>query len=118
MNSDLAHILVVDDDTRLRNLLKKFLNDNGFRVTTADNAESAKDVQRSIQFDQQIPTKAPRGLRKTYSANYIQKFSYQPTTQHKTSRRPKFDQQCLNTQDHVVYCSRPYGENQLVGSLP
>ena len=31
MHSDPAHILVVDDDTRLRNLLKKFLNDNDIK---------------------------------------------------------------------------------------
>lgn len=51
MNSDLAHILVVDDDTRLRNLLKEFLADNGYRVTTAKTAECAKDFQKSIEFD-------------------------------------------------------------------
>ncbi len=62
MNSDLAHILVVDDDTRLRNLLKKFLIDNGYRVTTAENAESAKDVQRSIQFDLMVLDRMMPGL--------------------------------------------------------
>ncbi|HAT35935.1 MAG TPA: DNA-binding response regulator [Rhodospirillaceae bacterium] len=51
MESEPAHILVVDDDTRLRDLLKQFLSDNGYRVTTAESAEAAKDYQRSMAFD-------------------------------------------------------------------
>ncbi|MEQ9200583.1 MAG: DNA-binding response regulator, partial [Rhodospirillales bacterium] len=35
MTEDAPHILVVDDDTRLRNLLTKYLTDNGFMVTSA-----------------------------------------------------------------------------------
>ena len=62
MHLDPAHILVVDDDTRLRNLLKKFLNDNGYRVTTAHDAESAKDVQRSIQFALMVLDRMMPGL--------------------------------------------------------
>lgn len=46
-----AHILVVDDDRRLRELLQKFLTDNGFRVTTAESAAVARDKLASIQFD-------------------------------------------------------------------
>lgn len=51
MQTEPAHILVVDDDTRLRDLLKKFLSDNGYRVTTAESAEAAKEYQRSMAFD-------------------------------------------------------------------
>ncbi len=42
-------ILVVDDDSRLRSLLQRFLADNGFRVTTADSAEQARDRLRFLQ---------------------------------------------------------------------
>lgn len=46
-----AHLLVVDDDARLRELLRKFLSDRGFRVTTAANAAEAEAKFGSIEFD-------------------------------------------------------------------
>jgi two-component system phosphate regulon response regulator OmpR len=45
------HILVVDDDTRLRNLLKKFLSDKGYMVTTAADAAEARRQMAALQFD-------------------------------------------------------------------
>ena len=39
---DDAHILVVDDDRRLRELLRKYLSDNGYLVTTAADAAEAE----------------------------------------------------------------------------
>ena len=41
MNNFEAHILVVDDDDGIRDLVKKYLNENNFLVTTAKNAEDA-----------------------------------------------------------------------------
>jgi len=50
--SDLApHILVVDDDTRLRELLQKYLIENGFRVTTACDANDARARLAGLSFD-------------------------------------------------------------------
>jgi two-component system phosphate regulon response regulator OmpR len=46
-----SHILVVDDDTRLRELLKSFLSRNGFRVTTAGSAKEARERLQSLDFD-------------------------------------------------------------------
>ena len=46
-----AHILVVDDDDRLRDLLKNYLSDNNFRVTTADNVRTARSKMENIEFD-------------------------------------------------------------------
>ncbi len=46
-----AHVLVVDDDDRLRRLLQRYLGENGFRVTTADNAADARAKMRSVQPD-------------------------------------------------------------------
>ena len=43
--ADKPHILVVDDDTRLRELLKSFLSRNGFRVTAASSASEARQRQ-------------------------------------------------------------------------
>ena len=46
-----AHILVVDDDDGIRNLVKKYLNENNYLVTTANNAEDAKEKVNLIKFD-------------------------------------------------------------------
>ena len=51
MTADSMHILVVDDDTRLRELLKKYLSENGFRVTTAIDAAAARAKLRGLAFD-------------------------------------------------------------------
>ena len=45
------HILVVDDDTRLRDLLQRYLSEQGFRVTTAVDAADARAKLTSIAFD-------------------------------------------------------------------
>ena len=42
MHEETPHILVVDDDTRLRGLLRKYLMDQGFRVTVAASARDAR----------------------------------------------------------------------------
>jgi two-component system phosphate regulon response regulator OmpR len=44
-------VLVVDDDTRLRELLKSFLSRNGFRVSTAANAAAARQQLEALDFD-------------------------------------------------------------------
>ncbi len=49
--SDAAHILVVDDDARLRTLLSRFLGENGFRVTTAESAAEARHHLRFLNPD-------------------------------------------------------------------
>ena len=46
-----AHILVVDDDDGIRNLVKKFLNNNNYLVTTASNALEAENKLGVVQFD-------------------------------------------------------------------
>ena len=51
MDNFIAHILVVDDDEGIRSLVKKYLNENQFLVTTADSAEDAKEKIKTIKFD-------------------------------------------------------------------
>tara|TARA_Y100000758_G_scaffold185111_1_gene131786 strand:+ start:263 stop:940 length:678 start_codon:yes stop_codon:yes gene_type:complete len=46
-----AHILVVDDDDRIRDLVKQYLNENNYLVTTAFSAEDAKKKVETIKFD-------------------------------------------------------------------
>lgn len=50
-SEDTAHILVVDDDRRIRELLKRFLTDNGYRVTIAENAAEARAQLVGLTFD-------------------------------------------------------------------
>jgi len=45
------HVLVVDDDRRLRDLLGRYLTDQGFRVTTAIDAAEARSKLSSVTFD-------------------------------------------------------------------
>ena len=51
MEKDKSHILIVDDDDRIRELIKQYLNDNKFIVSTADNAKKAKELIDQFSFD-------------------------------------------------------------------
>jgi two-component system phosphate regulon response regulator OmpR len=51
MNRFNAHILVVDDDDGIRNLVKEYLNENNFLITTSNSAEDAKKKVSIIKFD-------------------------------------------------------------------
>ena len=51
MDKSKAHILLVDDDEGIRFLVKKYLNENKFIVTTADSAENASEKVKIIKFD-------------------------------------------------------------------
>ena len=57
MKNNKIHILVVDDDDRIRNLLKEYLNENEYIVSTSEDAKNAKvkikfsDEIRSAQLD-------------------------------------------------------------------
>ena len=51
MDNFISHILVVDDDDGIRSLVKKFLNENNFLVTTSDSAEDATEKTKIIKFD-------------------------------------------------------------------
>ena len=48
---DAPHLLVVDDDTRIRNLLKQFLSENAYRVTVAGTAAEARRKLEGLDFD-------------------------------------------------------------------
>ncbi|VAV88942.1 DNA-binding response regulator PetR [hydrothermal vent metagenome] len=46
-----THLLVIDDDDRIRSLLKKYLSGQGFRVSTAANAAKARKLMQTLSFD-------------------------------------------------------------------
>ena len=51
MENNKRHILVVDDDDRIRSLIKDYLLDNNYIVSTAENAEQAKLKLKCLKFD-------------------------------------------------------------------
>ncbi|MDB9831674.1 response regulator transcription factor [Candidatus Pelagibacter sp.] len=51
MNNFIAHILVIDDDDGIRSLVKQYLNENNYLVTTANSAEDATEKILIIKFD-------------------------------------------------------------------
>ena len=51
MDKFIAHILVVDDDDGIRSLVKQYLNENKYLVTTSENAEDASNKIEIIKFD-------------------------------------------------------------------
>ena len=51
MDNFIAHILVVDDDDGIRSLVKKYLNENSFLVSTANSAEEALEKIKIVKFD-------------------------------------------------------------------
>ena len=50
MDNFIAHILMVDDDEGIRSLVKKYLNENNFLVTTSDSAEDAGEKVKIISI--------------------------------------------------------------------
>ena len=46
-----AHLLVIDDDDRIRSLLKRFLSEHGYRVSTAQDAAHARGLMTTLDFD-------------------------------------------------------------------
>ena len=51
MENNKNHILIVDDDNRIRNLLKDYLSDNNNIVSSAENAVQAKEKLQYLKFD-------------------------------------------------------------------
>ena len=51
MENNKNHILIVDDDDRIRNLLKDYLSENGYIVSSAENANQAKEKIQYLRFE-------------------------------------------------------------------
>ena len=50
VQDEAPHILVIDDDDRIRSLLQRYLTDQGLRVTVAENAETARRFMNTLAF--------------------------------------------------------------------
>ena len=79
MENKKIHILVVDDDDRIRNLLKDFLFEKNYIVSTAENAEQAKIKLEHLKFDilildvmmpGQNGYELTKDIKKKYSSSY------------------------------------------------
>lgn len=73
MVKDCPHILVIDDDTRLRSLLQRYLQENGFAVSAAKDAENARMFLRQYLFnllivDVMMPGKTVLNFCKSFAA--------------------------------------------------
>ena len=55
MENNKKHVLIVDDDDRIRDLLKDFLSNNGYIVSTAENADQAKEEVTVELFEAMVP---------------------------------------------------------------
>tara|TARA_B100001057_G_C22632169_1_gene864828 strand:- start:6 stop:683 length:678 start_codon:yes stop_codon:yes gene_type:complete len=51
MENNKTHILIVDDDNRIRDLLKEYLSENNYIISTSENAENAKIKLKQFKFD-------------------------------------------------------------------
>ncbi|MFD1329568.1 response regulator [Mycoplana ramosa] len=51
LSDDAAHLLIVDDDKRIRELLSRYLTGEGFRVTVASDADEARRKLQGLDFD-------------------------------------------------------------------
>lgn len=51
LGDDAPHVLIVDDDQKIRDLLARYLGGNGFRVTTAADVQMARAAMRGLTFD-------------------------------------------------------------------
>ncbi len=51
MDNFIAHILIVDDDEGIRSLVKKYLNEKNYLITTASDAEKAYEKIKIVKFD-------------------------------------------------------------------
>ncbi len=51
IEEDAGHVLIVDDDDRIRTLLKKYLSENGYRTSVAKDAGEARRVMGAVDFD-------------------------------------------------------------------
>jgi len=75
MNKNKFHLLVVDDDDRIRELVKEYLVENNFLVTTANNSFDAKKKIEIVKFDMLIldimmPGESGLSLAKEVKKNY------------------------------------------------
>jgi two-component system phosphate regulon response regulator OmpR len=73
MENNKNHILIVDDDDRIRNLLKDYLSENNYIVSTAENADQAKEKLLYLKFDILINKRNKKTDKSSYNTTYCKR---------------------------------------------
>tara|TARA_Y100000588_G_C14229266_1_gene914516 strand:- start:502 stop:1179 length:678 start_codon:yes stop_codon:yes gene_type:complete len=111
--TDQPHILVVDDDTRLRDLLSQYLTENNFRVTTAGNAEEARGHLLGLKFDLLVLDVMMPGESGLELTNALRKATYVPILLLTAMGEPKDRVQGLEF-GADDYMTKPFEPRELV----
>ena len=111
--TDQPHILVVDDDTRLRDLLSQYLTENNFRVTTAGNAEEARGHLLGLKFDLLVLDVMMPGENGLELTNALRKATYVPILLLTAMGEPKDRVQGLEC-GADDYMTKPFEPRELV----
>ena len=115
-SADKPHILVVDDDTRLRELLKTFLSRNGFRVTTAGNTAEAGQRLAALDFDLIVLDVMMPGQTGLDFAGELRKTNDVPILMLTAMGEPK-DRIAGLEKGVDDYLGKPYQESQLLDAI-
>ncbi|MCL2714667.1 MAG: response regulator transcription factor [Alphaproteobacteria bacterium] len=109
---DAPHLLLVDDDRRIRDLLSRFLRDKGYRLTTAESASDARAKLQGLHFDLLILDVMMPGENGFELARFIRQSSSVPilmlTARHETADR--IEGLGIGADDYV---SKPFEPDEL-----
>jgi len=113
MNKNSFHLLVVDDDDRIRELVKQYLVENNFLVTTANNAIDAKNKLEIIKFDLLILDIMMPGESGLSLTKYVKKNNFAPVIllTAKGETRDKIEGLELGADD---YLGKPFEPKELL----
>lgn len=118
MNTGKNHILIVDDDTRIRELLKKYLLEHGLQVTTASSALEAEEVLKANSIDLMVLDNLMPGQK---GVDYMKDLRTNPT--HPKQRLPVLMLTALNGVDDRIeglekgaddYLGKPFEPRELL----
>ncbi len=113
MTKKLHHILVIDDDTRLRTLLGRFLEENGFHISLAKDTGEAKKMMQELMFDLMIvDVMLPNENGVDFTAN-LRKFSKIPVIM--LTARGEFDDRIKGLEAGADdYLQKPFEPKELL----
>jgi two-component system phosphate regulon response regulator OmpR len=118
MNTDKNHILIVDDDTRIRELLKKYLLEHGLQVTTASSALEAQEILKTKSIDLMVLDNLMPGQK---GVDYMK--DLRANTTHRNRRLPVLMLTALNGVDDRIeglengandYLGKPFEPRELL----
>jgi two-component system, OmpR family, phosphate regulon response regulator OmpR len=113
VTDEAPHILIVDDDDRIRTLLNRFLSENGYRVSTADNGQEARARLEGLVFDLIVLDVMMPGESGIDLARHIRKSSAVPILM--LTARAEIDDRIAGLQTGVDdYLTKPFDPRELL----